>query len=76
MEYNYSEAINMAKLKTNKSILSRLKISGKGKITRRATNQSHFNTKATGQQRRSKHQNSSIAKRDIKAIRQYLPYNK
>ncbi|MFH1990394.1 MAG: 50S ribosomal protein L35 [Patescibacteria group bacterium] len=66
----------MAKLKTNKSILSRLKISGKGKITRRATNQSHFNTKATGKQRRSKHQSSSIATRDIKAVRQFLPYNK
>jgi ribosomal protein L35 len=66
----------MAKLKTNKSIMSRLKISGRGKITRRATNQSHFNTKATGQQRRSKHQELSIAGRDIKAVRQFLPYNK
>lgn len=76
MEYNYRETINMAKLKTNKSILSRLKISGNGKITRRATNQSHFNTKATGQQRRSKHQNSSIMSQDIKAVKQFLPYNK
>ncbi|MDO8443783.1 MAG: 50S ribosomal protein L35 [Candidatus Azambacteria bacterium] len=66
----------MAKLKTNKSILSRLKISGRGKITRRATNQSHFNTKATGQQRRSKRQESLIASRDIKAVKQFLPYNK
>lgn len=76
MERDNSKTIIMAKLKTNKSILSRLKISGKGRITRRATNQSHFNTKATGQQRRSKHQTFSIAKRDIKATRQFLPYNK
>jgi len=66
----------MAKLKTNKSILSRLKISSKGKLIRRATSQSHFNTKDGGNEGRSKHKSASIKKSDQKLFRQYLPYAK
>lgn len=64
----------MAKLKTNKSILSRLKISGKGKLTRRAASQSHFNAKDSGNTGRLKHRSASVKKSDIKLFKQYLPY--
>ncbi|MDO8742984.1 MAG: 50S ribosomal protein L35 [Candidatus Azambacteria bacterium] len=63
----------MAKLKTNKSIQSRLKTTGTGKLIRRATNQSHFNAKTSGKQRRLKHRTSSLANQDAKAVRHYLP---
>ncbi|HAJ44536.1 hypothetical protein A3K33_01545 [Candidatus Azambacteria bacterium RIFOXYC1_FULL_41_20] len=66
----------MGKLKTNKSIRSRLKTTGKGKLTRRATNQSHFNTKTSGKERRLKHVDASISGADKKSIKRYLPYNK
>ena len=65
----------MPKLKTNKSISSRLKISGKKKFIRRATNQSHFNAKTSGKKRRLKHRVSSIMKTEVKAVKQFLPYN-
>ncbi len=64
----------MPKIKTNKSILSRLKISSKGKLIRRATGQSHFNTKDSGNKGRSKHGNASIKKSDKKSFKKYLPY--
>lgn len=66
----------MAKLKTNKSILSRLKISGKGKLVRRAASQSHFNAKDNGNMGRSKHKSINIKKSDIKSFKQYIPYAK
>mgnify|MGYP001561021903 FL=1 len=66
----------MPKQKTNKSILSRLKISGSGKLIRRATNQSHFNSKDSGNKGRFKHRSENIKKSDIKSFRQFLPYNK
>ncbi len=62
------------KLKTNKAILSRLKITGKGKLIRRATNQSHFNAKDSGNKGRLKHRNALIKKSDKKLFKQYLPY--
>lgn len=65
----------MPKPKTNKSILSRLKVTGKGKLLRRASNQSHFNAKTSGKQRRSKRRVLSVNKKDIKMFKQYLPYN-
>ncbi|KKS23909.1 MAG: 50S ribosomal protein L35 [Microgenomates group bacterium GW2011_GWC1_41_8] len=64
----------MVKQKTNKSILSRLKISGKGKLIRRATNQSHFNAKDSGKKGRLKHKSALIKKSDKKLFKQYIPY--
>ena len=66
----------MPKIKTNKSILSRLKISGAGKLIRRAANQSHFNSKDSGNKGRLKHKSANIKKSDQKLFRQYIPYNK
>jgi len=66
----------MGKLKTNKSILSRIKISSGGKLIRRATNQSHFNAKDSGNKGRFKHRTENVKKSDIKSFKQFLPYNK
>ncbi len=65
----------MRKLKTNKAILSRLKVTGKRKLIRRASKQSHFNAKTSGKQRRLKRRVLSVNKKDIKMFKQYLPYN-
>jgi len=65
----------MAKLKTNKAIRSRLKMTGKGKLTRRNSNQSHFNAKTSGKQRRLKRRILSVSKKDIKIFKKHLPYN-
>jgi len=64
----------MPKIKTNKSILSRLKISSSGKLIRRATNQSHFNAKDSGNKGRFKHKSQNIKKSDQKLFKQYIPY--
>lgn len=66
----------MPKLKTNKSIQSRLKITGRGKLLRRPTNQSHFNTKESAKQTRIKHGVKPIKKSDYKSFIKYLPYAK
>ncbi len=65
----------MAKLKTNKAILSRLKVTGKRKLIRRATNQSHFNAKDSGKKGRLKHKTLPVKASDIKSLRQFLPYS-
>ena len=41
-------------VKTNKSLLKRIKITGTGKITKRPPGQNHFNAKDSGQQTRDK----------------------
>ncbi|OGD24812.1 hypothetical protein A2819_01040 [Candidatus Azambacteria bacterium RIFCSPHIGHO2_01_FULL_40_24] len=64
----------MFKIKTNKSILSRLKVSSNGKLVRRATNQSHFNAKDSGKKGRLKHRSALIKKSDKKLFKQYIPY--
>ncbi|OGD43256.1 hypothetical protein A2567_02360 [Candidatus Azambacteria bacterium RIFOXYD1_FULL_42_11] len=66
----------MVKLKTNKSILSRLKITSRGKLIRRPSGQSHFNTKDAGRKTRLKHRVLAVKKSDIKPFKQFLPYNK
>ncbi len=65
----------MAKLKTNKSILSRLKVTGRGKLVKRPTGQSHFNAKDSGNKGRLKHRDQTVNKADIKSLKQRLPYH-
>ncbi|MBI4919727.1 50S ribosomal protein L35 [Candidatus Azambacteria bacterium] len=65
----------MGKLKTNKAILSRLKITGKKKLVRLTSNRSHFNTKTSGKQRRLKRRSLSVDRADTKMFKKFLPYN-
>lgn len=62
----------MAKLKTKKAILKKIKITKSGKFLRRATHQNHFRSKLTGKQIRQKRKLIPVSKRDIKAIKKYL----
>ena len=62
------------KLKTKKAVLKRFKITGTGKILRRAVNQDHFNAKDTPKTRRAKRKYRPVAKAEAKLIRKYLPY--
>ena len=66
----------MVKLKTNKSVLSRLKITGGNRLLRKPANQSHFNAKDSGKKGRLKHRGVEIKKADKKSFRQFLPYHK
>jgi len=42
-------------IKTNKSLLKRIKITGTGKILKRPSGQNHFNAKDSGTQSQRKH---------------------
>jgi len=63
----------MRKLKTNKALLKRIKITGKKKIFKRALHQSHFNAKESGNKTRQKRKTSKISSADRKKIKQILP---
>ena len=44
----------MPKMKSNKALLKKVKITGKKKVLRRYTKQNHFNAKQTGNLKRKK----------------------
>lgn len=63
----------MAKLKTRKALLKRIKITGTKKILRRKVHQSHFNAKDSGSKTRRKRKTSSFLPVDRKTIKKVLP---
>jgi len=58
----------MGKIKTNKSITKRIRITKNKKMIRRAANQDHFNARATGNQKRKKHTTQGVHSRDVKKL--------
>ena len=62
------------KNKKNKSLMKRLKITGKKKLLRRPTHQNHFKAKYPGRISRTKHRVQPIAEVDAKKIKKMLPY--
>ena len=66
----------MPKLKTNKSIAKRIKITKTGKMIKRKGGQDHFNAKDPGKKTRNKRRDIKSAKSEHKAIRIALPYSK
>lgn len=62
----------MPKLKSKKSLLKKIRITGKNKVMRRYTKQNHFNSKQTGALKRKKRLDRKIAGKDganiLKAI--------
>lgn len=64
----------MGKLKTNKALLKRLKITAKKKLLRRPSHQNHFKAKYPGRITRTKHRVQPIAEVDAKRIKRLLPY--
>ncbi len=63
------------KLKTNKSVLKRFKISSKGKMQRRRVRMNHFNAKDTGSMRRHKKSQKPLPKANESSIKLQLPYH-
>ena len=61
----------MKVMKTNKSLLKRIRITGKNKFLKRRPHQNHFNAKESGDVTRGKRGNTTIPAgyvRDMKAL--------
>lgn len=58
----------MGKIKTNKSITKRMRITKNKKMVRRAASQNHFNARATGNETRKKHTTQNVHQRDVKKL--------
>ncbi len=58
----------MPKLKTNKALSKKIKITKNKKVLRRKTGQNHYNSKENGQQGRAKKSDLRLSKPDEKNI--------
>ena len=65
----------MPKLKTQKSVASRIKKTKTGKYIRRKAGQGHFNSRDTGKTSRRKKTDKEVSKAEHKAFDQLMPYN-
>jgi len=65
----------MPKLKTNKAVSKKIKITGKKKALRLYTKQNHYNSRETGKFKRFKRSEKRLYKTDEKNVIQALPYN-
>lgn len=64
----------MPKLKTNKSVRARFKVTKTGILLRRVSGQDHFRGKKTGKFRRQKRKYVHVSKAEAKTLKRYLPY--
>ena len=64
----------MPKLKTNKSIAKRVKITRKGKIKKRTAGRSHILGKKTRKRKRHMRRSSYLSASDAQRVRRMLPY--
>ena len=62
------------KLKTNKALKKRVKITGKKKVLIRTGGQDHFNSRESGKVKRNKRSDKQISKSNLKNVKQLLPY--
>ncbi|MDP3954625.1 MAG: 50S ribosomal protein L35 [bacterium] len=60
------------KLKSNRSVLKRFRVTGKGKIVRRQVKLNHFNARADGDAKRRKRGTSGLSKPNEHSIKQML----
>lgn len=63
------------KLKTNKTLSKRLRLSKSKKLIRRKAGQDHFNARETGKTARNKRRDLTIAKSFDRNLRRALPYS-
>ncbi len=63
----------MTKLKTRKSLLTRIKVTGRKKILKRKVHQGHFNAKESGNQTRGKRRDNQVSSVDTKKFKKILP---
>ncbi|MBT7553351.1 50S ribosomal protein L35 [bacterium] len=62
------------KLKTNKALKKRVKITGKKKVLIRTGGQDHFNSRESGKVKRNKRSNKQLSKSNAKHVKKLLPY--
>lgn len=62
------------KLKTNKAIAKRLKVTKNKKVLKRWEGQGHFNSRDTGKQTRRKRSDKELSGTHKKALKAGLPY--
>jgi ribosomal protein L35 len=65
----------MPKLKTRKSLIKKIRITGGGKLKTRATGQNHYNSRDTGSQTRAKRMNNDVYAAVAKNIKRTLPHS-
>lgn len=65
----------MPKLKTRKSLIKKVKITGSGKLKTRATGQNHHNSRDTGSQTRAKRTDNDVYAAVAKNIKKAIPYS-
>jgi len=63
----------MTKLKTRKSLLTRIKVTGRKKIMKRKVHQGHFNAKDSGNQTRKKRKDSNVSANETKKFKKIIP---
>lgn len=63
------------KLKTHKSTVKKVKVTGAKKLITRKAGQDHFNARESGKVKRNKRSDVSVAKADQRNIRLNLPYS-
>ena len=62
------------KLKTNKSIAKRFRVTKTGKLLKRREGQDHFNARNTGNQTRRKRRDGKVSEVHRKVLQIALPY--
>lgn len=62
------------KLKTNKALKKRVKVTKKKKILIRTGGQDHFNSRESGKVTRNKKRDKKISDANVKTVKKLLPY--
>jgi ribosomal protein L35 len=65
----------MPKIKTNKSVSKKVKITKNKKVLRRSTGQNHYNSKETGAEGRAKKKDKRFFRTDERNVVAALPYS-
>ncbi len=65
----------MPKIKTNKAVAKRFKVTKKKKVVKRGCGQDHFNARESGNQKRSKRLDRSLSVADAQNVKKMLPYS-
>jgi large subunit ribosomal protein L35 len=65
----------MPKIKTNKAIAKRVKITKSGKLKIRTGGQDHFNARESGKVGRNKKSDKTVSKANKRNIKRALPYS-
>lgn len=63
------------KLKTNKTISKRFRVTRQGKILKRHEGQDHFNARNTGNQTRRKRRDHALSETNRTAVAMGMPYS-